>query len=667
MNRRHLLLVPILCISLFLPADDLHESVIRTIAGSAGENILGTEFSFGGLAGLATDTSGNIFFTIQPLNKVYRLGIDGRVGLYAGNGIRGEHRDGVLATDSPLLNPSSLAADSFGNLYIAVARALLRVDAGTGVISTVFTTPYRPSGASIGISGVGPMAIGPTGLLYICDGSRIKSYSHESGSVAVVAGNGAIGATRPGVAATATPLKYPHSIAVGGDGTVYFSTLEHAVYRVGPKGLLELIPLKLSSEDRQLDDYDNAHAIALDAVGHLFVAQGNRSRVLRIDLKSGAVTAYGGTGKQGFNRDWIDARSANITIPTYLGTDSDGNLVVGEQYRIRRIDVSDGVIATVVGNGLPGSTDSGTTEDHGKLWEPANVVAASDGSVYITSSFSQRVSRLNSDGSLVTLAGGGDPVRFAEPGPALEVSLNYPQGLWISESGELYFSDNDNRIVRHLERGWIDNFATTPKHTNSAGIFLYYAAALVANESYFYMSDPNGHTVWRISRADGRVEAYAGIGSNAEGQSEEDVLSHKLVNPSGLALDASGNLFIADGAMDGNTGRILRVDAVTRETTLVLSHLRQPSGLAFQSANTLCFSESGGNQVRCLDLANHSVHLVAGTGVAGFSGDGGPAECARLSRPSGISFDALGRLYIADTGNQRIRVVRLGERVASCH
>lgn len=161
---RQCVLLPLLCVGLFVHADSPHQSVIDTIAGSVDDNILGTEFSFGGLAGFATDSFGNTFFTIQALNRVYRLGIDGRVSPYAGNGIRGTHRNGVLATDSPLLSPSSLAVDSVGNLYIAVAKALLRVDASTRLISTVFVTPYRPSGSSIGISDVGQMAVGPTGL-----------------------------------------------------------------------------------------------------------------------------------------------------------------------------------------------------------------------------------------------------------------------------------------------------------------------------------------------------------------------------------------------------------------------------------------------------------------------------------------------------------------------
>jgi sugar lactone lactonase YvrE len=660
--------LPLLFITLSLQGEEIHTSVIQTIAGSADDYILGTEFSFGGLAGLATDSFGNTFFTVQALSRVYRLGLDGRVSPYAGNGIRGRQRDGVPAINSPLLNPSSLTVDAAGNLYIVVANALLRIDPNSHVISTVFITPYRPAGTSITIFGVGSMAVGPTGLLYICDGtdSRIKTYSFESGAVRVVAGNGKTGATQSGVA-TSTPLRYPQTLAVAADGTVYFSTLEPAVYRVNPSSrMIEVIHIQLPQEARQLDDYDNPHAITLDGDGHLFVAQGNRSRVLRINLNSNAVTIYGGTGRQGFNGDWIDARRTNITIPTYLAADSSGNLVVGEEYRIRRIHTSGRVIETIAGNGLPNSDDSGTTALRGRLWEPANVASAPDGSIFVTSSFSQRVMRVDPSGNLTTVAGGGDRYRFLEPGPPLKISLNYPEGLWISESGDVYFSDNDNRIVRHLQPDWIDNFATTPKNSNSYGGFLYYAAALIADNSYFYLSDPNGQRVWRIARSDGSVEAYAGAGPDAQKQAGEDALSQTLVAPSGLAMDTAGNLFIADGVMDGHEGRILRVDAMTGRTSTVLSHLRQPSGLAFQSAKTLCFSESGANQVRCFNLATQSIWPIAGTGVAGYTGDGGPAQCAQLNRPSGITFDKLGRLYIADTGNQRVRVVQFGDRVAAC-
>ena len=122
-------------------------STIETVVGSADNNVPGPDFSFGGIAGLAIDSSGDVFFTIQPLSRVFRLGIDGQVTVYAGSGARGRYHDGVAATASPLLNPASLAVDSTGNLFIAVPGALLRVNANSGILSTVFTTPYRPLGS----------------------------------------------------------------------------------------------------------------------------------------------------------------------------------------------------------------------------------------------------------------------------------------------------------------------------------------------------------------------------------------------------------------------------------------------------------------------------------------------------------------------------------------
>jgi sugar lactone lactonase YvrE len=248
---------------------------------------------------------------------------------------------------------------------------------------------------------------------------------------------------------------------------------------------------------------------------------------------------------------------------------------------------------------------------------------------------------------------------------AARVALYNPQGIWL-EGDNVFFSDADNRIIRQLDRvsGFVSNFAITPKNFNSGSLFLYYAGALVSDGKYFYLSDPNGGCVWRIAREDRTVEVYAGRSPDCSGPANS-IGSERLAAPSGLALDASGNLYIADGYMDGKSGRILRV-AADRSITTVLQNLRQPSGLAFLSADVLCFSESGGHRVGCLNFKLHSIRIVAGTGTAGFSGDGAPAECAQLNRPSGISFDEQKNLYIADTGNQRIRRVHIGAQTAAC-
>src|SRR5882672_10206547 len=110
-------------------AQEFPPSSIETIAGAEATGVPGTEFSFGSVTGLALDAAGNTYFSLQALDRVYRLGVDGHVAGYAGNGVRGKHRDGVLATTTSLLNPASLAVDAAGNLFIASWHSLLRVDA----------------------------------------------------------------------------------------------------------------------------------------------------------------------------------------------------------------------------------------------------------------------------------------------------------------------------------------------------------------------------------------------------------------------------------------------------------------------------------------------------------------------------------------------------------
>jgi sugar lactone lactonase YvrE len=673
---RTICLFPLFFISLLGPSANPQArlpftSSIETIAGGEPSSIPGPEFNLTGVAGLAADLDGNIYFSMQPRNRIYRLGRDGNVTIYAGNGVRDKQIDGAPAASSPLPDPRALATDSVGNLYIITGDALVSVDAGTHLLSTVFPVPYRQSGSSETINGIDEMVIGPDGNLYFSDGGdhRIKSFSFTTRAVTVLAGNGKVGPTQLGVAATSSPLKYPHSLAVASDGTIYFTTLEPAIFSITPdEGKLRELSVQLPGENTSLGDYEIPHSIMLDQDGNLFAAQANRSRVLRIILETGAVSVYAGTGTQGFSGDGAPADRATLTGPTNIALAAARNLVIAENSHIRSIEASTRLISTLVGRDLAAVGDPRISDPALKLLEPAVAVSAPDGSVYIASSFSNRLLHLDRNGRVASVAGGGEFVTMdTKPGPADQVALSYPQALWLDANGDAYFSDYDNRIVRRLDShtGSVLNFAITPKKYNSAGLFLYYSGALVANESYFFLSDPHGGCVWRISRRDGAVELYAGLAPDTMGPTREGGPA-MLAAPSGLALDSAENLYIAEGYMGEEKGRILRVDGATRRMTTVLSDLRQPSGLAFQSPDILCFSESGAHQVRCLNLKSQAIRVIAGTGKAGLSGDGGPAECAQLNRPSGITFDSLGNLYVADTGNQRIRLVRIGNEPSHC-
>jgi len=163
-------------------------------------------------------------------------------------------------------------------------------------------------------------------------------------------------------------------------------------------------------------------------LGHLFVTQGNRSRILRISLKTGQALVYAGTGNQRFNGDSIDASRANITAPTDLTSDAAGNLTFAEMNRVRRVDAATKLITTIVGNGLPAADDARLPRCEPNSLSRPMPSRLQTASVYITSSFGHRLLRLGPDGRMTTVAGGGDWVSHSsDPGPALEVALNYPK------------------------------------------------------------------------------------------------------------------------------------------------------------------------------------------------------------------------------------------------
>lgn len=670
-------LLPLLLFSLLAPSARPQSerpltSLIETVAGGEPASIPGPEFNLAAHSGMAADVDGNLYFSAEARSRVYRLGHDGHVTTYAGNGVRGNPVDGSPALSSPLFNPNAIAVDANGNLYITCAYALLVVDASTHTISKVFDLPYRESGALELIHDIESMVIGPEGKLYFIDGGdhRIKTFSFTTREIGIIAGNGNVGPAQPGAVATSSPLRYPQSLAVASDGAVYFSGLEPSVFSISPeKGKLREISLRPPGDRGSLNDYDNPHAIVLDENGHLFVAQGNRSRVLLVSLKTGAVSLYAGTTIQGSRGDGGRADQAQLLAPTSLALGPSGDLFIGELSDIRSVEASSHVISTVVGHNPANPLAAHADDPALKLSEPALAMAAPDGSLYIASTFGNRVLRLERDGQLVSAAGGGEFIRVGEkPGPADQVALYNPQGLWMNANGEVYFSDYDNRIIRQLDpySGAVSNFASTLKRTNSAGLFLYYAGALVADDDFFFLSDPSADCVWRISRQDGSAEIYAGMPPDFM-VPRFKAGGFKLSAPSGLALDSGGSLYVADGFLDASKGRIVRIERGSRKITTILSNLHQPAGLAFQSPDVLCFSEAAGHQVRCVNLQTRAIQVIAGIGKPGLSGDGGAAECAQLNRPTGISFDPQGILYIADTGNQRIRLVRPGAQPAQCN
>ncbi|HEX2648152.1 MAG TPA: hypothetical protein VHO95_13065, partial [Candidatus Dormibacteraeota bacterium] len=235
-------------------------------------------------------------------------------------------------------------------------------------------------------------------------------------------------------------------------------------------------------------------------------------------------------------------------------------------------------------------------------------------------------------GPITTFAGNGTLSFSGDGGPAASAEMGIPYAIALDSSGNQYIADSQNNLVRKVDvTGTIMSLGANAGLKNPRGVAVDASGAV-------YVSDTKNQRVIRIAPGGGVT-----------------IMAMGLNRPRGLALDAQGHLFIAD---TGNN-RVVEVTSPGVVTVVAGNgQLNGPRALAFDSQGNLFISDSDSNRIR--ELSNGVLTTIAGTGVAGAAGDGGPATSAQLNFPFGLGFDGAGNLYIADTGNNRLRVIQHG-------
>ncbi len=626
---------------------------IETVAGFDPDGVRAADAGLTVPWGLASDTAGNIYFSEPIRHRVYKVTPDGLLQIVAGNGSQGSSGDGGSARDAQLDNPTAIAVDQQGNLYIATNTSIRCVASDSGVIRTVTKV-----GGDAPLRSLSAITAGSPGFIIAADPEdhRIKRINVETGEAAVIAGNGKPGTRGDSGPATAATLAYPAYLAVDGKGNIYYSELAEArVRRIdASSGIISTVSIQPAGEDFP-DEYEVPSGLAADVQGNLYVSQVNRSRVLKLAGGDGDVTVFAGTGSQEYNGDGQLATAASVPLPEGVTADAGGNVYIAQIFgpRIRRVEAGTAMISTIAGNGLNSYSGDGRGSLETQLYEPANILPTASGDIIITSAFANRVLRVDPTGHVATVAG-SDPTEH----------LSNPQGLWLDANGDMLFSDLDNRLLRRIpvSGGSSSIDAEMPVAALSFSTRLNYPGSIVSDGTRFYLSSPNDHHVWVIQpggEGGWQVKPFAGTGEpgfSGDGGAAHDA---QIRFPSGLALDSEGNLYFADS---GNH-RVRKIDATGAVSTFWPAGdpdpASVPTGLAFDAADNLYVADAGLHHVVRIGKDGGGTAIVAGSGVAGFSGDGGAAAEAQLNRPCGIAFDKAGNLYVADTGNQRVRRVNL--------
>ncbi len=355
--------------------------------------------------------------------------------------------------------------------------------------------------------------------------------------------------------------------------------------------------------------------------------------------------------------------------PTGVAVDAAGNLYIADSsnYRIRAVVASTGNIGTVAGNGTPGSSGDTGLATAAQL-EPIAVAIETGGALYIADANNNRIRKVTG-GIITTLAGNGTADYTGDNGPAISATLNDPEGVAVDGSGNVYIADHSNSVLRKVASGTITTVAGTGTNGFSGDNGSPTAAALstpvgvaVDTAGNVYVADTGNARVRRI--ASNVIATVAGSGfSGGDGNA---VGASALFGPSGVTIDSAGNVYI----VDSDTGRVRIVtsgviDAVAGNGTnstfsgdngpAIAASLYSPRDTAIDSAGNVYIADAYNNRVR--KVSGGVITTIAGTGAQSFSGDNGPATAAALDTPQAVAVDAAGNVYIADYGNDRIRMV----------
>ncbi|GAB4024554.1 NHL repeat-containing protein [Spirosoma gilvum] len=671
----------------------LPAQTISTIAGSTlkGDNGPAISANLNTPLGVAIDGSGNLFIADQANSCIRKVATNGIITTVAGNGSYGYGGDGGPATAASLKQPGAVAVDGSGNLFIAdLGDSRIRKVDISGTITTV------AGSSSIGFGGDGfpatsaklnsPMgiAVDGSGNLFIADlgNNRIRKVATD-GIISTVAGTGTSGFSGDGGPATAASFTEPSGVAVDGGGNLFIVDQgNHRIRKITPDTFINTVAGNGTpgfSGDNSLATSAtlwNPAAVWVDANGNLFIADQGNQRIRRVRT-DGVIITVAGNGTLGFSGDTGPATSASFNQPAGVVVDGGGNLFIADaiNQRVRKV-ATNGIINTVAGNGTTDFGGDNGPATSAALNQPAGLALDGNGNLFVADQLNNRIRKIASDGTITTVAGNGEASFSGDEGPATSAALNSPSGVAVDGPGNLFIVDQGNHRIRKVStdgtirtiagNGTAD-FGGDGGPAVSASLYLPSGVAVDGAGSVF-IADVVNQRIRKVS-IDGTISTIAGNGTEGFSGDGGPAVSASLNLPFGVALDGSGNVYIADlgnrrirkVSTDGN------ISTIAGNGNFVFSgdggaataaSFTGPSGLFIDGQGNVFIADQANNRIRKVGV-NGLISSVAGNGSEGFSGDGGPASSAALSHPTGIVRDGSGNLLIADQYNNRIRKVAL--------
>jgi uncharacterized protein (TIGR03437 family) len=343
------------------------------------------------------------------------------------------------------------------------------------------------------------------------------------------------------------------------------------------------------------------------------------------------------------------------------------------------------IINTVAGSGATGTfsnahfSGDGGPATSALLNQPASIFLDASGNLFIADTANSRIRKVSPTGTITTVAGNGCCNYSGDGGQATSAAMDLPQGVAVDSSGNIYIADTGNSVIRKVSAGGVISTIA-----GKFGFMGEYGDGGPANQSVLwspmgvgvdaagdlYIADTVNNVIREVSAGSGNISVVAGNQTQGFAGDGGTATSAELYLPTGVFVDSSGNLFIADR---GNN-RIRKVSTSGTITTVAgngsagstgdggpatAAELYQPTNVAVDAAGDIFIAATKNNKIREVSAGSGIITTVAGDGAMGFYGDGGTATNALLNQPQGVAVDSSGDIFLADTGNNRIREVSL--------
>jgi trimeric autotransporter adhesin len=712
-------------------------NVINTVAGGATPTGAALSADLGDVVSAVKDASGNIYLS-TALSYVFKLDPSGNLSTFAGTGWEGFGGAGGPTSRATLGLPRGLALDAAGDIFIADSNGhVWKAIKSSGDLiniagNTTFQNPYGGYSGDGGpaiqaqLSSAYDVALATNGTMYVVDRGNEVIRSITNGIINTYAGTPfticpdptATPACGDGGPALSATFYLPQRATVDASGNLYIAdTFDNRVRRVDTHGIITTVAgngfacvLANCGDGLPATQANVFHPekVLVDSAGDLYITGQYENRIRFVNAKTQKITTIVGTGDFGFSGDGGPATAALLSNPSGIFLDSAGNLLIADTGNRRVREVSGGIINTIAGGGMGGDNGPATGA---VLCQPLTLSLDASGNQFVVDTCGSRIRRIDATTQqITTVAGTGDAGYKGYGGPATSASLNYPDGVAVDNAGNLYITDPGNAAVQRVDA--------------SSGIMSVFAGTLFVQ--CLITTDPCGDggpatsaTVWdpagivvdsagnvfiddlQLSRIRCVIGALGGCGDTQQIYPIGTILtvagngitcssppscgdggpatSANLSNPYGIALDQSGNLFIADTY----DNLVRRVDAVSQTITTVAlngqptfggdggpalnASMAYPEGIGVDPSGNVFIGGGLDEVVRRVDAATQTITTVAGNAADpipyGFKGDGGLATKATLDN-FGLAVDGSGDVYIADVGSNRIRAVHLAPKAS---